>query len=113
MLKVVYACSGCADLGEAADLISRRLRKTGAFQTKMNCLAGISLGIRDFVNAAQEADLVLAIDGCEVACSKRILEQASIKTNSFILTEMGLVKGSTPPSQELIETICNRVQELY
>jgi uncharacterized metal-binding protein len=111
MFRVVYACSGCADLGEAADLVSRKLRKTGFVQTKKNCLAGIGLGIQDFINAAKEADEVLAIDGCEIACAKRILEKADIKSTSFILTEMGLVKGSTPPSQEVVETICKRIIE--
>ncbi len=111
MFRVVYACSGCADLGEAADLVSRRLRKTGFVQTKKNCLAGIGLGIQDFINAAKEADEILAIDGCEIACTRRTLEKEGIKSKSIVLTEMGLVKGSTPPSPEVVETICNRVIE--
>ncbi|NPV89510.1 MAG: zinc-binding protein [Firmicutes bacterium] len=113
MLRVVYACSGCADLGEVADRVSRSLRKTGFVKTKKNCLTGIGLGIQDFINAAKEADEVLAIDGCEVTCAKRTLEKAGISTNSFVLTEMGFVKGGTPHSEAVVETICRRVIESF
>ncbi len=38
-LKLIYACSGAADVGELSDQAARKLSKSGV--SKMSCLAGI------------------------------------------------------------------------
>jgi len=37
--KLIFSCSGCADVGELADQAARKLTRDGA--GKMSCLAGI------------------------------------------------------------------------
>ena len=41
--KLIYACSGAADVGEIADRVARKIASDGF--TKMTCLAGIGAGI--------------------------------------------------------------------
>ena len=48
--KLIYACSGAADVGEIADRVVRRLRREGF--TKMTCLAGIGAGLSGYVQSA-------------------------------------------------------------
>lgn len=109
--RIVYACSGCADVGELADQVSRKLRKDGLATPKSSCLAGIGAGIKPFIDAAQAADQVITIDGCEVGCARKIIENIGLKPHAFFLTQMGLEKGKTIPTPELREKICNNIAE--
>ena len=105
--KLIYACSGCSDVGEVADISARELTKEGF--GKMSCLAGVGAVLSGFVESAKGADEVIVIDGCPVACGKKILENAGAKAKSYILTEMGLVKGKTEVTEEVIEVVCRKI----
>lgn len=61
-IKLIYACSGSADIGENADRVTRKQR--------------------------------------DEACSHI----------SYILTDMGLVKGETPVTKTLIAQICEKIK---
>lgn len=111
--KVVYACSGCADVGDVADQVSRKLRIDGFATPKASCLAGIGAGITPFIEAAKAADTVITIDGCEIGCAKKIIDNIGLKPHAFFLTEMGQEKGKTTPSPELTEKICRSITELF
>jgi len=104
--RIVYACSGCADVGEVADQVSRKLRKDGFATPKASCLAGIGAGIKPFIDAAKSADTVITIDGCEILCAKKTIENIGLHPQSIILTEMGLEKGKTTISPKLISDLC-------
>jgi len=107
--KIVYACGGCADVGEVADQVSRKLRRDGFATPKASCLAGIGAGITPFIDAAKAADTVITIDGCEVGCAEKIIHNIGLKPHAIFLTAMGLEKGKTTPSPELTESICGRI----
>jgi len=49
---VVYACSGCSDAGELADLIARQLARDGV--AEMSCLAGIGGRVKNLVTKAEK-----------------------------------------------------------
>lgn len=104
--NIVYACAGCADVGEVADQVSRKLRKDGFATPKASCLTGIGAGLTPFIDAAKAADTIIAIDGCEVCCAQKLLEKAGLQPQTVILTEMGLEKGKTTPSPELTNKLC-------
>lgn len=107
----VYACSGCADVGEVADQVSRQLRKEGFAQSSMSCIAGIAAHMKPFIDAAQKVEEVIVIDGCQVLCGKKVMEHAEINAVSYILTDMGLKKGKTEVTLEVINDICNKIKE--
>ena len=108
--RIVYACAGCADVGEVADQVGRKMRKDGFATLKASCLVGIAAGLQPFIEAAQAAESVITIDGCGVCCAKKVVESINIKPNSVVLTTMGLVKGETPSSVELVENLAKTIQ---
>jgi uncharacterized metal-binding protein len=109
--RMVYACSGCADVGEVADQVSRKLRKDGFATSKASCLIGIGAGLQPFIDAARAADKVITIDGCGVLCAKITIENIGLQPQAIILTEMGLEKGKTMPTPQLIHDICLSITE--
>lgn len=105
--KLLYTCSGCADVGKISDETTRKLSKDGF--GKMTCLAGIGARISDFIESAKGADENITIDGCPVACAKKTLEGVEVKPISLILTEMGMVKGKTPVTEEVVKNMCDKI----
>jgi len=106
---LVYACAGCADVGGIADQIGRKLRRDGFASPNASCLAGIGAGIQSFIDVAQAADRVITIDGCEVECAKKTLENIGIQPQPVILTKMGLEKGNSSPTPELVKNLCQSI----
>ncbi len=107
----VYACSGCADVGEVADQVSRQLRKEGFAQSSMSCIAGIAAHMKPFIDAAKKVEEVIVIDGCQVLCARKVMEHTEINAVSFVLTDMGLKKGKTEVTQDVINDICNKIKK--
>jgi len=107
--KLIYSCSGASNVGEIADRAARKLRAEGF--GKMTCLASIGAHLPGFVESAKGAGENITIDGCPVACARKNLEHIGIKPKSFILTEMGLVKGKTPVSGEVVNEIYKKILE--
>ena len=92
--KLIFACSGAADVGAIADQAARRLAKAGA--GKMFCLAGIGGRVSGIMETTKSAAKILAIDGCPLSCAKACLEQAGFsKFEHLQLAEVGLEKGKT------------------
>ena len=106
-IKLIYACSGAADVGEIADQAARRLRSKG--YAKMTCLAGVGAGLSGYVESAKGADFVIAIDGCATACAKKSLERIGVNPISYILTDMGLEKGETPVTEKIIYEVSEKI----
>ena len=78
--KLIYACSGAADVGEIADRVVRKLRSEGDFL--MTCLAGVGAGLSGYVQSAKGADANITIDGCPVACARKTLERIGVTPKS-------------------------------
>jgi len=108
---LLYACSGASDLGAIADQAGRTLGRRGKAQ--MGCLAAIAAGIPMFVDAAQEAGSIAAIDGCDKDCARTILEQKGFtQIRHLRLTDMGMVKGETPVGRRQVEAVVERMETL-
>ncbi|HQO08734.1 MAG TPA: putative zinc-binding protein [Clostridiales bacterium] len=108
-IKLVYACSGCADVGDIADRIARKLKRDGS--ANMTCLAGLGADLSGFVESAKSADINITVDGCGVLCAKKTLQRHSIEPMSFCITQMGLLKGKTPVSDEIVNEISELIKE--
>lgn len=99
--KLIYACSGAADVGEIADRAARIVAKNGG--GKLQCANAIGAGLESYVEAAKAADKVLAIDGCINHCAANCLKKAEVtKFEHLVLNHIGLAKQSSPPNKENI-----------
>jgi uncharacterized metal-binding protein len=97
--KLIFACSGAADVGAVADQAARKLTKEGA--GKMFCLAGVGGRVPGIMKTTEAADKILVIDGCPLNCAKHCLEQAGFKKYEHLqLADLGMEKGKTPPTPE-------------
>ncbi len=102
--KVIFACSGAADVGKIADLSARKLSEDGV--GKMSCLAGIGGRVKPLMAIAKGAKSILAIDGCPLHCARNTLEQAGFKKFEHLcLADIGMVKGKTPVTDEAVAKV--------
>lgn len=110
--KLIFSCSGAADVGAVADQAARELTKEGV--GKMFCLAGIGGRVSGIMKTTEAASDILAIDGCPLNCVKLCLEQAGFSDFKHLqLDELGLQKGQTDVSRETIETVTAAVKALF
>lgn len=102
--KLIFACSGAADVGAIADQAARKLTRDGA--GKMYCLAGVGGRVSGIMATTQAAAKILAIDGCPLNCAKSTLEQAGFRSFGHLqMAGLGFEKGKTPVTEESIAKV--------
>jgi uncharacterized metal-binding protein len=74
---MVFSCSGGCNVGQIANQVVYRLVTGGT--GKMACLAAVSAGMSGPVEGANQARMVLVVDGCPVRCALKTLEKAGVK----------------------------------
>ena len=109
--KLVFACSGAADVGAIADQASRKLRDEGV--VRMSCVAGLTGRIPGIMNAAKETDVIIAIDGCPLDCVAHALHKRGMHNFRHLrVTDLGLVKGESPPNETNIAKVAEKAADL-
>ena len=109
--KLIFACSGAADVGAISDRAAREMSKYGA--GKMFCLAGIGGRVEGIMKMTSTASKILAIDGCELDCVKNCLQQAGFDNyEHFRVTDLGLEKGNTDINDENIAKVAVKGKEI-
>jgi len=109
--RLIFACSGAADVGAIADRAARKLTAEGV--GRMFCLAGVGGRVPGIVKTTEAAAWILAIDGCPLDCAKSCLEGAGFR--SFVhyrVTDFGMEKGKSPASDEAVEHVARKGREL-
>ncbi len=102
--RLIFACSGAADVGQISDLAARRLTAEGA--GRMFCLAGIGGRVSGIMETTRAASAVLAIDGCPLDCARKTLEEAGFAEFQHLrLSEMGMEKGKSPATDEQVAKV--------
>ncbi|VGO22856.1 putative zinc-binding protein [Pontiella sulfatireligans] len=102
--KLVFACSGAADVGALADQAARKMTRDGT--GSMFCMGGIGGLVEPIMNKTRTADKILAIDGCPLNCVKATLERAGFaEFEHLLITEQGFAKGSTEVNEASIAKI--------
>ncbi len=102
--NLLYTCSGAANTGLAADKITRRLAKQGV--GAMTCLVALGADLSGFIESAKAADKNIIIDGCPVACGKKVFERLKInKYDHYLITDEGVEKKKTKITEELIDNL--------
>jgi len=109
--KLIFPCSGAANVGAIADQAARKLTRDGV--GSMFCLAGIGGRVSSIMKSTEAASKILAIDGCPADCASRCLKEAGFTTFLQVrLVDIGLEKGKSPVSEENIEKVAARAQAL-
>lgn len=109
--KLIFACSGAADVGALADQAARKMTRDG--NGKMFCLAGIGGRISGIMASTGAASAILAIDGCALNCAKKSLEEAGFNTfEHILLSDLGFKKGESPVSEEAVARIADEGAKL-
>ena len=109
--KLIFSCSGAADVGELSDKVARGLTKEGA--GKMFCLAGVGGRVPGIMKMTESAEEILAIDGCDLQCVAKCLNEAGFdKFQHAVITDMGMAKGNTVVGQDNIDKVSFKCKEL-
>ena len=105
--KLIFACSGAADVGHISDLVARKLAAEGV--GKMFCLAGIGGRVSGIIATTEAASAILAIDGCPLDCARKTLEEAGFTQFEHVrLSDLGMEKGKTPATPEHVDKAAAR-----
>jgi len=107
-LRLLFACSGAADLGLLADSVIRRLHRDGF--GKAGCLAGMGADLSGFVQSAKAAETIV-IDGCQSKCGSRICERHGVEHVSISMTDFGFKKGTTDVNDTVIQSTIKKIKE--
>lgn len=104
--KLIFSCSGAADVGELADRAARKLTRDG--HGSMFCLAGVGGRVSGILKSTEAAGKILAIDGCPLDCAKKSLEEAGFSGfNHMRLSDLGFAKGKTNVDTTSITQVMN------
>jgi uncharacterized metal-binding protein len=110
--RIIYSCSGIgSNVGQLANAAACQLASEG--YGGGSCLAGVGGGIEKLVGAGKSADERIVIDGCPVACAKKIMEDKGLSIDRYILiTDLGITKTPGPAYAESdVQTVINAVKK--
>lgn len=109
---LVVSCSGGSNSGQAANALAVELSKSGF--AKMVCLAGVGAGVEDCVADAGKVRDLIVIDGCEKACSHKMLQKIGIEpVHTFCLTRMGVDCPVEDVDPELLDELRKKIKQLF
>jgi uncharacterized metal-binding protein len=110
--RLIFSCSGAADVGELTDRAARMLTREG--NGKMACLAGIGGRVSGIVKSAEGSAAILAIDGCALACAKKSLEEAGLaKFTHLCLTDIDFKKGDTEVNETSVGKVVRHAKTIF
>jgi uncharacterized metal-binding protein len=109
--RIIYSCSGIgSNVGQLANAAACRLAHEG--YGGGSCLAGVGEGIEKLVGVAKGADERVVIDGCPMACAKKILNDKGLMIDRYVMiTDLGIAKTPGPAfSQSDVQTVVDAVR---
>jgi uncharacterized metal-binding protein len=95
----IFACSGASNCGQIANAVVVKLAEAGFGD--MSCIAGVGAHDKKIVDGAASAGRIIAVDGCGVACARKILEHTGVIVTHWInVTDYGIKKAHNRLSVE-------------
>ena len=104
---LLYACSGAANTGLLSDRVTRQLASAGT--GSMTCLAAVGAGLENFVKSAGCAQRNVVIDGCPVACGKKVMDNIGARYDHLVMTDFGVEKGKTAITDQVVADVFEKV----
>jgi uncharacterized metal-binding protein len=107
---MLLPCSGACSVGQLSHQAAIELTAEGF--GRMYSLAAIAAGLPAAVAAAGQVRKVVAVDGCDTGCSRRILERTGIGCNTFlVITALGIeLEDSLRIDQDNLQLVKDAVQ---
>ena len=88
---LVYACSGGSNVGQLTNEAAKVLDDSG--DANMSCLAGLGGNISGMVASAKSGNPLLILDGCPVACGKKIADNLGLQNYAYVdVMSLGIKK---------------------
>ena len=108
---ILLPCSGGSNCGQITNHVAVKLDEEGV--GRIYCLAGIGAHVDGMVESARGAKRIVALDGCQVACSRKTIEHAGLTVTDWIcVTEEGVVKDRQfRLAQQDVDLIVRRTNE--
>ena len=89
---LIFPCSGGSNVGQVANQAGVKLTQDG--MGRFFCLAGIGGHVSGMIESTKAGKVIVAIDGCPVACAKKTLEHAGFNVDEYVeITSMGIEKN--------------------
>ncbi len=89
---LIFPCSGGSNVGQIANEAGVKLTQQG--MGKFFCLAGIGGHVSGMIESTKAGKMLVAVDGCQVACAKKILEHAGFNIDEYVqVTDLGIEKN--------------------
>jgi uncharacterized metal-binding protein len=88
---LIFSCAGSSNVGQLANHAAVKLTQDGL--GRYFCLAGIGGHVPGMIESTKAGKMLVAIDGCPVACAKKILEHTGFNIDEYVqVTELGIEK---------------------
>jgi uncharacterized metal-binding protein len=89
---LIFSCAGSSNVGQIANQAAIKLAQSGV--GRYFCLAGIGGHVSGMIESTKAGKLLVAIDGCPVACAKKTLEHAGFQIHEYVqTTSLGIEKN--------------------
>lgn len=88
---VIFACSGASNVGQITNGVALKAAREKVGQ--MSCLAGVGAHLSDFVSTADTCRTLVAIDGCDKQCARKVFKHQEITPALYMdLSTLGFEK---------------------
>ena len=89
---LIFSCAGSSNVGQIANQAAIKLAQGGV--GRYFCLAGIGGHVSGMIESTKAGKMLIAIDGCPVACAKKTLEHAGFRIDEYVqTTDLGIEKN--------------------
>jgi uncharacterized metal-binding protein len=89
---LIFSCAGSSNVGQIANQAAIRLAQDGV--GRYFCLAGIGGHVPGMIESTRAGKLIVAIDGCPVACATKTLEHAGFQVGERVrVADLGIEKN--------------------
>ena len=89
---LIFSCAGSSNVGQIANQAAIKLAQGGV--GRYFCLAGIGGHVSGMIESTKAGKMLIAIDGCPVACAKKTLEHAGFQIDEYVqTTDLGIEKN--------------------
>lgn len=108
----IFTCAGGSNTGQTANAAGVKLAQAGLGY--LACLAGVGAGAENTLKKLAQAEKVVVIDGCLVACAKGMLEKAGVKVDCHVeVMALGVKKdlGVLEPNEAAVAHVVSAAAE--
>jgi len=89
---LIFSCAGSSNVGQIANQGAIKLTQDDL--GRYFCLAGIGGHVSGMIESTKSGKMLVAIDGCPVACAKKTLEHAGFHIDEYVqVTDLGVEKN--------------------